>query len=327
MKTIRRILVAIKDPQARSSPAVDKAIQLAKSMRASLELYHALASPVYMDFEVTERSLGELQDERLNSARQRLEVLAARAREEQLKVSVSVTWDFPPHEAVIRQASKSRADLIVAECHEGRRLTPWLVHLTDWELIRTSSVPVLLVRNKQLYDRPIVLAALDPTHSHAKPAKLDEEILSAGQRFSQALRGSLHAMHAYFPVPLDVPSSAIRTDASAAILYTRVKARAREAFERVTRPAHISRARRHLVDVHPVDSIPATAREIGADLVIMGAVSRSGLKRVFIGNTAERALGTIHCDVLVVKPPRFTSSVARDSNGLRLVPPQIPLAY
>jgi hypothetical protein len=55
----------------------------------------------------------------------------------------------------------------------------------------------------------------------------------------------------------------------------------------------------------------------------MGAVSRSGLKRIFIGNTAERTLGAIHCDVLVVKPQRFASRIAQDARGVRLVTPQI----
>jgi universal stress protein E len=51
----------------------------------------------------------------------------------------------------------------------------------------------------------------------------------------------------------------------------------------------------------------------------MGAVSRSGLKRAFIGNTAERILDQLTCDVLVVKGPRFTSAVSRVARGPRLV--------
>lgn len=61
---------------------------------------------------------------------------------------------------------------------------------------------------------------------------------------------------------------------------------------------------------NPVVAIPRVARETGADIVIMGAVSRSGLRRVFIGNTAERVLGDLSCDVLVVKPKRFKAPVA-----------------
>jgi hypothetical protein len=49
----------------------------------------------------------------------------------------------------------------------------------------------------------------------------------------------------------------------------------------------------------------------------MGAVSRSGLRRIVIGNTAERILGDLSCDVLVVKPARFVTSVSRTRRGIR----------
>jgi universal stress protein E len=51
----------------------------------------------------------------------------------------------------------------------------------------------------------------------------------------------------------------------------------------------------------------------------MGAVSRSGLKRLFIGNTAEQILDALECDVLVVKPATFTTSVRRAGRGVRYV--------
>ena len=47
--------------------------------------------------------------------------------------------------------------------------------------------------------------------------------------------------------------------------------------------------------------LPAIARRWKAHVLVMGAVSRSGLKRLFIGNTAERVLDAVDCDVLVVK--------------------------
>jgi universal stress protein E len=327
MKKIRRILVAIKNPDARAQLAFDKAVQLAGALGASLELYHAIVGPVYMDTMLNAHAFREVTTTRAASCHRRLEAIAARARERQIRVATTVEWDFPVHEAIVRRALISHADLIVAECHHGRRFAPWLVHLTDWELLRTSPLPVLLVRSKDLYEKPIVLAAVDPTHAHAKPAMLDGEILTLAGRVARALSGSLHAMHAYYPVPLDIPSSAIRTDADAARRYREVRYRARTAFERTTKHARIPRARRHLIDRNPVDAIPDTAREIGADLVVMGAVSRSGLKRVFIGNTAERALGAIHCDVLVVKPPRFTAHTPQRAGGVRLLPLRVPFVY
>ena len=40
----------------------------------------------------------------------------------------------------------------------------------------------------------------------------------------------------------------------------------------------------------------------GIDLLLMGAVSRSHLDRALLGNTAERILEAVHCDLLVLKP-------------------------
>ena len=49
MRSICRILVAIKDPSSRAFPAVEKAAQLAKAFGAELELFHALTATVYAD--------------------------------------------------------------------------------------------------------------------------------------------------------------------------------------------------------------------------------------------------------------------------------------
>jgi Universal stress protein family len=44
--------------------------------------------------------------------------------------------------------------------------------------------------------------------------------------------------------------------------------------------------------------------------VVMGAVSRSGLKGLFIGNTAERILDELSCDILLVKPLKSRNRVS-----------------
>ena len=49
MPSIRRILVAIKNTDSRTSPAAVKAAQLARGLGARLELFHAIETPVYLD--------------------------------------------------------------------------------------------------------------------------------------------------------------------------------------------------------------------------------------------------------------------------------------
>jgi len=50
----------------------------------------------------------------------------------------------------------------------------------------------------------------------------------------------------------------------------------------------------------------------------MGALSRSGLKGMLIGNTAERVLDELPCDVLIVKQPGFQSAVGTEIRGPQL---------
>lgn len=78
-------------------------------------------------------------------------------------------------------------------------------------------------------------------------------------------------------------------------------------------------SRRHLVPRHPIDAIEGIAQKIGSGIVVMGAISRSGLRRLAIGNTAERVFDALSCDLLVVKPKSFTSRVPRARRGAQLV--------
>jgi universal stress protein E len=44
-------------------------------------------------------------------------------------------------------------------------------------------------------------------------------------------------------------------------------------------------------------------------VMVMGALSRRGLKRAFIGSTAEDVLEHLPCDALIVKPPDFAEAL------------------
>jgi universal stress protein E len=332
MRSIRRILVAVKEPAARATPAVvKKGVQLARALGARLELFHALTAPIYADtFIYGDRSFRDITHAAQQQAEKRLQALAerfqARGRQRRLKVSVAAEWDTPAYEAIIRRAQASKADLIVAERHAGRHIAPGLLHLNDWELLRLSPVPVLLVKKSRLYDRPAVLAAVDPSLSHGKPASLDAKILAVGNAVSTALRGRLFAVHAYVPVPGGArPSDALDAD-TAANINARMQAGARQRFERALAGVRIPASRRLLIGKSPIEAIGRAASSIGSDIVVMGAVSRSGLRRWILDDTAEGLLDQLACDLLIVKPPRFKSDIARRTRGARLVPamPLIP---
>jgi universal stress protein E len=322
MQPIRRILVAVKNPAARALPAVNKAAQIAKGLGAQLTLFHDIATPLYAEaLQGREIDLKSWQREVQTARREQLEKIAARIRKHGVDVDVAADWDFPPYEAIIRKAQRISADLLVVENHHGTGRHParWLLAYTDWELLRLCPIPVLLVKNRRMYHRPRVMAAVDPSHAQAKPTNLDRQILRAGAQLVHALRGELHALHALVPaLPVapampDGPLVDIGADRDELReIAQRNLARAVDGFD-------VKRSHCHLVEGRPNEAIPATAKRERCAIVAMGVVSRSGLKRFFIGNTAEFVMDAVTADILVVKPADFESRVPRTGRGVQII--------
>jgi len=308
LRPIHRILAAVKDPSARSLPAVQKATQLASALGAHLELFHVIDSSVYVDMlGITENGALRAACDVREQCRQQLERVAARVRLHAQPVTVAVDADYPAYEAIVRRALATGADLIVAERHGRRSMTPGLLRLPDWELLRLSPLPVLLVKKPRPYHRPTVLSAVDPAHAFAKPADLDEDILQAGAAVADALKGQLHAVHACRP-PVAHRSGTRRDEISEDAVAR---------FNQALDSHSVLPGRRHLEVGPPCDAVWRVARSIGADIVVAGAISRSGLKRAAFGNTAELLLDCLPCDLLVVKPTDFKCPVSPESRGGR----------
>ncbi len=314
LQSVRRILVAVKDPGAAVLPAVAKGTQLAQALGAEIELFHAIDAAVYVDMLGGSVSgLKQLESEERSTYLQRLGRIAAGVRRHAPGVTVCAEWDFPAYEAIVRRARETRADLLVAECHPGKHHAAGLLRLTDWELLRLCPIPVLLVKRTRPYRRPTIVAAVDPGQACGKPAALDEEILLLGAQFSQALHGTLHAAHAY----QSAGAGAIARATGAPSLAEPNAASAQIGFESLVSRAKVVLEGRHLLGGAPAEVLEELASRLRADIVIAGSMSRSGLQAALIGNTAEALLRHLSCDLLIVKPPQFASRVHTEPSGAR----------
>ena len=178
--------------------------------------------------------------------------------------------------------------------------------------MRFSAIPVLLVRSAQLYRHPRVLTALDPSQGHDKPKDLDQDILRLGALLSSGLKGRLHAAHAHERVT----SKTMALGLVARPSVTQVSAaEARTALDWVLRTSDVASRQRHVLEGRASEVQRKLAKRLKADIVVVGAVSRTGLQRLFIGNTAERLLHDLPCDLLIVKPAPFHDGVPSECRG------------
>jgi universal stress protein E len=320
MRKIQRILVAVKSPGKQWSPAVAKATQIARATGACIELFHGIDTRIYVEaLDTYEGGLAGFEALQANSYEPLLEALAQKVRQHGVTVTTATTVDFPIYEAILRRAETLGADLIVTDGHSGSHIARSLWRFTDWELMRMSPVPLLVVKQPRLYHRPRVLAAVDPNHAYAKPAQLDTEILNLSRELSDALSGRTHVLHAFQPAAaVNLPSTgaaagtAIETD-----LIARQAAAA--SLDTLLKGSSVAAENRHLVCGHPADVLARGASALEADILVLGCISRSGIRRLLIGNTAEQLIYRVQCDLLLVKPAGFANDIERERRGPRLM--------
>ena len=301
MVKIDRILVAIADPAAGMNKAIRRACAVARKTGASIELFNALPgtlSPRGAHAAAVQFTRFEAQqNQRL------LERTANRLRREELIVITNVQTGYPVHAAILRRVRISKADLLVIEARKHNVFARLLLTQTDFELIRHCPAPLLIVKGRAAWRSPRILAALDPFHSNDKPSALDGAIVAAAGTVAELVRGSVRAAHIYQLLGshvADLPMAPLALASIPAQEKAHRVAVRRRFYEDLSRYG-IPKNRAHLVSGDPSIELPRLSRSVRAGLVVMGAVSRSGLKRIFIGNTAERVLDSLTCDVLVVK--------------------------
>ncbi len=83
----------------------------------------------------------------------------------------------------------------------------------------------------------------------------------------------------------------------------------RQGMERLLAKLSLAKNRCHLVLGSPEEAIPKFATREGIDLIVMGTVARTGIPGLLIGNTAEKILDSVECDVLSIKPEGFVTPV------------------
>jgi universal stress protein E len=305
MKSITRILCVI-DPTAETQPALGRAAWLARRTGAALELVicwynEYLASNPFYEPAV----LQNLRDSLTRENEERLENLASPLREDLSAVTTRVLWDHPLHDGIVRHAARIGADVVFKDTHHHSALARGLFSNTDWNLIRNCAALLWLVKPSVLPPNPLILAAIDPLNANDKPASLDDRILGVATSLGEVTDGPVHAFHAYDPrlalisvadnayVPVPLLSEEIEQD---------MRARHETRFRELTDFHDIEADNAHLVSGATNVELPVLADELHATVVVMGAVSRSRLKRLFVGATAERTLEHLPCDVLIVKP-------------------------
>nr|MBS0022434.1 universal stress protein [Gammaproteobacteria bacterium] len=324
MKRFKDIL-CVMEPEGACQCALERAVALAESNQARLTVAT-----------VTERITAGIgmpeggpipADLQAKLAHAHAQVLEAsidpyRAR---IRMDAKVLAGIPFLE-IIREVLRNGHDLVI-KCPESPNWLKRIFTGDDIHLLRKCPCPVWLINSDTPKSYQRILAAVDVDNNYP-PAELEARlglnglIMQMAGSLAVSEFAELHVVHAWDAIGESAMRHGAfmrRPDSEVDAYIEQVRGQHARLLDALMQQVGSDlgqdamdylKPQLHLLKGPARKEIPALAKRIDADLVVMGTVARTGIRGFIMGNTAETILEQIDCSVLALKPPGFVTPVA-----------------
>lgn len=207
-----------------------------------------------------------------------------------LPVVKAISREITASPAILDYAEQNDCDVIVMGTHARRGLAHLFLGSEAVEVVRRAKVPVLVVGPEHAETPPPYQTILVPVDfsAHTRPT------LEMAATLLPDEGGRLIVEHVVDMRPL--PPYATQTVADAE------RARAEEALATMIEDLDLTVDVEAMVSVGvPYERISESARDLGADLIVMGTQGLGALDRLLIGSVTERVLRIAPCPVLACR--------------------------
>lgn len=275
-----------------------RALSFARANKAKLTLIDVLRGPELFREVLPPGSLARFRADRRRS----LTRLAAVAQERDVETETELAVGKSFLE-IIRKVRRSEHDLVITT--GGRSLGAGVIDSTTLQLMRRCPCATWVLRAHAANRLTRVLAAIDPDPADPEKDSLNRRIVELATSMAKLERGVLHVVHVW-QLPGAPPGSGEVWKSWAASARGEINRRLSEFLAEYDLGPD---PRLHLVTGRPAVAISELASEERIDLLVMGTFCRTGVRRFFIGNTAEGVLERVDCSLLTVKPDGLVSPI------------------
>jgi nucleotide-binding universal stress UspA family protein len=292
MIRLETILVAY-DFSAHSEAALRTAVSLARTSNGKIHLLHSCGTPIAGMMPYDTAIPVDVYDSIRDAAVERLDAVRRDAAAQGIDVTADVTTIFPV-EAVLEAVEKHGADLVVAGTRGLTGLKHAILGSTAERIVRLAPCPVLTVHGGDGALPRRVILATDFSDEGAYAMR-------QGAELAKQLGAEVHLVHA-FDVPLEPVTRygvVIPTDIvplARDVARKRLDAAAGELCSLGVK------VESHMTEVPAATAIAEIAKNVSADLIVMGTHGFTGLRHLLLGSVAERTLRLAPCAVLTMKP-------------------------
>ena len=282
MRMLQSILLAVECRRA-DDAAVDSAVRLAKAFGSQLTLLH-----------VVEATHPAIQLYRMQDAEAFVEKLTNRLAEMQVTVARAVVKSGTPAQTIIDVAQEQNADLIVIGAGDRKNSAAFTLGPIAEVVTGHAPQPVLAVRpgDPELQFKKI-LCPVDQSRTSFRG-------LQNAVRLAKAIGSELFVLSVIPEVSWLTAAAETGVLTDARLEYASEWTQEFEQFLQKVDFSGVSWKSEVRYGV-PHEQIVAAARELGSDLIVVGATGRTGLVQVLLGSTTRRLLRDLPCSLLTVK--------------------------
>jgi nucleotide-binding universal stress UspA family protein len=313
---IRSVLVPL-DGSPFAEQALPLAATIARAFRTKLRLVTVHAPPAPPASPDQARTYAVLDVQLRRAERAYLVTQAERLRKEGPITVVTFVLDDPVAAAIAEHARGNGVALVVMTTHGRGALSRfWMGSVAD-ELIRTLTIPVLLIRPREGMPAPLPV----PDHRIVVPldgSALGETALEPAAELAERMRLGLTLLQVVLPPALPGDDPMVFPVPLAAEL---LESKQRESEDYLASVARRLRARELMVDIavkigaSVTDVILEMARAEDVALVAMSTHGRGGLQRLLLGSVADKVIRAGERPVLVTRAMGKGRSVQRSATA------------
>lgn len=328
MQAFKNILY-VATPASTDHAAIERAVKLAENNQARLTVVEVIDQMPRLTRLIDQiQVLEDFKAKAVAKYQQRLEKLVApwdKNKIIQTKILIGI-----PFVEIIRETLRNGHDLVIKTAESGG-LMDRVFGSNDMYLLRECPCPVWLVKSESPATIHQILAAVDideyyPPEELNTRHQLNLQILEKATSLALTEFAKLHVVHVWEAIAENTLRGAFLDMSEDKIIayiegvqqqHTKnMNILMDESTNKLGREAlQTFKPRARLLKGHPRKVIPVFAKEIEADLVVMGTVARTGISGFFMGNTAETILNQLDCSVLAIKPLGFKTPITLENSG------------
>jgi universal stress protein E len=193
-----------------------------------------------------------------------------------LEYTCEISWSSNWHESILHAAEKFGADMLLIPLRARGAGERVIISDAKWSLLRNAHCGVLMIKPGAKESRDVVLAAMKVNYDSDEYAELNEKIGARARWMADRYGAELHVVTACSDIE-EYP------DRAKIIELTGVK----------NENIHVEMGKVEM-------AIPAVAKRLQADIVVVGTMARKGLSAVMRGNTSEKIISLLERDVMTL---------------------------